>query len=157
MSVASIVPMPSCIKVRQHSLQAVQMEKPITLSLCSKVQMQNDDWLYQTFNPLSVQEACDFSRISSKSSTEFTPEGMNGSNSATATILRPQSAFGQAFPVNICTIPLKAEVRISSSPLLHMNVPMHPMKDISICIPPGRTMRCFHLSGSDHFICIATL
>ena len=31
---------------------------------------------------------------------------------------------------------------------------MQPMKDIRImCIPPGHTIRCFHLSGLDHFIC----
>ena len=97
------------------------------------------------------------SKISSRDDFVVLPASMKGSNRASTTIRNPRRALGHDLPKSILSTPLNADSRISCSPVPHIRLPMQPMKDIRMCIPPGRTVRCLHLSGFDHFICIHNL
>ena len=104
-----------------------------------------------------VRDCLTFSSSSSMVSTVVFPAAIRGSSREQTTMRKPLTAFGQAFPFSMWLTPLKATPSNSSKPLPFIRVPMQPMNDMRVCIPPGLTTKCFQRLGYDHFICSITL
>ena len=64
---------------------------------------------------------------------------------------------GKFLPESIFSTPANADFSRSDSPVFAIKVPIHPTKDIKVCIPPRIGKKFFHSSDVYHVIWVAIL
>ena len=153
LNIPCVVPMFGCKVIWDHFLRAVQSNQSPSLSAMIYRRTMLTVFIKQSTQSRPHLDPLALSKISSRLDFVAFPESTNGSNRASTTIRNPRSALGHDLTRSIFSTPLNTDSRISCSPVPHIREPMQPMKDIRMCIPPGCTIRCFHLSQFDHFIC----